>query len=413
MSTKTATKPGTKTFEYSVRDRKGKLVNGKLEAASEAALVQRLRGMGYSPVSVKEANTGMNKELTLPFGNGVGLKDLAVMGRQFATMINSGLSLLRALTILSEQSDNKTLAKTLGEVRTAVEGGQALSNSLAKYPDVFPPLMVNMIRAGEVGGFLDAVLLQIAVNYEAEVKLRAKIKSAMTYPVVVFVMAILAVTGMLLFIVPIFTKMFSDLGGDLPAPTKVLVFLSDAMKVSAPFLIVGGIAGYAFWRKVRHEERMRRIVDPLKLRLPIFGDLFRKIALSRFTRNLGTMLASGVPILQSLEIVGDTSGNIVISDATKEIEESVRSGDSLSAPLARNKAFPPMVVQMLAVGEDTGAMDTMLHKISDFYDQEVEATAEALTSLIEPLMIAVLGSIIGAMIIAMYMPIFSVFNLIK
>jgi type IV pilus assembly protein PilC len=404
-----------KTYEYAVRDRKGKLVNGKLEAQSEAALVTKLRGMGYAPVTIKESGggSGIQREITLPGGNKVSLKDLAVMSRQFATMINSGLSLLRGLSILAEQTESKKLAATLAEVRNDVETGMSLSTALAKHPKVFPPLMVNMCRAGEVGGFLDSVLLQIAANFEAEVKLRGKIKSAMTYPVVVFVIAILAVVGMLLFIVPVFTKMFASLGGTLPAPTRVLVFLSEAMKFAAPILVVGGIVGVIVWKRVKHTDRARRIVDPLKLKLPIFGQLFRKVAISRFSRNLGTMLRSGVPILQSLEIVGETSGNIVLRDAARDVEESVRRGESLAGPLAQHKVFPPMVVQMLAVGEDTGAMDTMLHKISDFYDQEVEATTEALTSLIEPLMIAVLGGIVGSMIIALYMPIFGVFDLIK
>jgi type IV pilus assembly protein PilC len=403
----------TKTFEYSVRDRKGKLFNGKLDAPNEAALVQKLRGMGYAPVSVRETGGGLNREISLPGSNRVTLKDLAVMSRQFATMINSGLSLLRALSILSEQTENKALARTLAEVRNAVESGQALSTALARHPRVFPPLMVNMTRAGEVGGFLDSVLMQVAANFEAEVKLKSKIKSAMTYPVVVFCIAIVAVAGMLLFIVPIFAKMFSDLGGELPAPTKVLVFLSSALRLGAPVLIVLAVAAAVGWNRVKHTERARRIVDPLKLRIPVFGPLFQKVALSRFTRNLGTMLHSGVPILQSLEIVGETSGNVVLRDAAQAVEESVRRGESLAEPLSQHKVFPPMVVQMLAVGEDTGAMDTMLHKIADFYDDEVEATTEALTSLIEPLMIAVLGGLIGAMIIALYMPIFSVFDLIK
>lgn len=384
-----------KTFEYSVRDRKGKLVSGKLEAPTEAALVAKLRGMGYAPVSVKQANQGLNKELKLPGGGRVKLKDLAVASRQFATMINSGLSLMRALTILAEQTENSTLAKTFADVRNAVESGQSLSNALAKHPKVFPPLMVNMCRAGEVGGFLDAALLQIAENFEAEVKLRGKIKSAMTYPVVVFVIAVLAVIGMLLFIVPIFAKMFKDLGGTLPAPTRVLVFLSDALRLGAPVMVVVIIVGLVVWKRVRYLEQVRRVVDPFKLKVPVFGSLFRKVAISRFSRNLGTMLRSGVPILQSLEIVGATSGNTVLSDAAKAVEESVRRGGSLAGPLAEHKVFPPMVVQMLAVGEDTGAVDTMLHKISDFYDAEVEATTEALTSLIEPLMIAGLGGSSG------------------
>jgi type IV pilus assembly protein PilC len=408
----TATK--SKTFEYSVRDRQGKLVKGKLDAPSEAALVQKLRGLGYAPLSVKEnKNTGMAMEIKLPGSDKVKLKDLAIMSRQFATMIDSGLSLMRALSILSEQTESVGLAKVLVEVKSDVESGAALSTSMAKHPSAFPPLMINMCRAGEVGGFLDKVLLQIAENMEAEVKLRAKIKSAMTYPVVVFVIAIIAVVGMLLFIVPVFTKMFASLGGDLPAPTKALVFLSSAMKIIAPVAIVVSIPAMIGWKRIKNRENVRQFIDPLKLKIPIFGDLFRKVAISRFSRNLGTMLHSGVPILRSLEIVGEAAGNVVLRDAARAVEESVRRGESLAAPLAEHSVFPPMVVQMLAVGEDTGAMDTMLDKIADFYDQEVEATTEALTSIIEPLMIAVLGSIIGAMIIALYMPIFGVFKLIN
>jgi len=404
----------TSTFEYAVRDRAGKLVSGKLDGESQAAVVSKLKSMGYATVSITQTNAGMKRDITLPsLGTKVKLKDLAIMSRQFATMINSGLSLLRALSILADQTENKELAKVLSVVRGDVETGQSLSASLAKHPTIFPPLMINMCRAGEVGGFLDAVLLQIAENYEAEVKLRGKIKSAMTYPTVVFVMAIIAVIGMLLFIVPVFASMFDDLGGELPAPTKVLVFLSAALKFTAPLLVVAIVVGLVIWQKVKHTDRVRNVVDPLKLKLPVFGKLFQKVALSRYTRNLGTMLTSGVPILQSLDIVGETSGNVVLVRASRDIQDSVRKGESLSGPLANHWIFPPMVVQMMAVGEDTGALDTMLDKISDFYDQEVEATTEALTSLIEPLMIAVLGAIIGSMIIALYMPIFKVFELIK
>ncbi|MFN8077501.1 MAG: type II secretion system F family protein [Kineosporiaceae bacterium] len=404
----------TATFEYAVRDKSGKLVKGTLEAENKAQVVTRLRGMGYAPVSVTQANAGLKKELTIPgLGGKVGLKDLAVMSRQFATMINSGLSLLRSLTILSEQTDNQQLAKVLSQVRSDVETGQSLSAALAKHNKIFPPLMINMCRAGEVGGFLDAVLLQIADNFEAEVKLRGKIKSAMTYPTVVFVIAIIAVTGMLLFIVPVFAKMFDSLGGELPAPTRVLVFLSQSLKILAPPGVVLGIVGMVMWNRYKHTDRVRNVVDPFKLKMPVFGPLFQKVAISRFSRNLGTMIHSGVPILQALEIVGDTSGNVVLMRAAKATQESVRRGESLSGPLAEHPVFPAMVVQMLAVGEDTGALDTMLNKIGDFYDQEVEATTEALTALIEPLMIAFLGGIIGAMIVALYMPIFKVFDMIQ
>ncbi|MEI6364580.1 MAG: type II secretion system F family protein [Actinomycetes bacterium] len=404
----------TSTYQYSVRDRAGKLVQGQIDADSPTAVATKLKSMGYAPLSITAFNPGMKRELTLPsFGSKVKTKDLAIMSRQFATMINAGLSLLRALVILSEQTENKELAKILVQVSADVEEGQSLSASLAKHPRVFPPLMVNMCRAGEVGGFLDSVLLQIAENYEAEVKLKGKIKSAMTYPVVVFVMAILAVVGMLLFIVPVFSKMFTSLGGELPAPTKVLIFMSSVLKFGTPFLIVFGIAGVIIWNKVKHTPEVRGFIDPLKLKIPVFGDLFAKIALSRFARNLGTMMSSGVPILQALDIVAETTGNSVVGKAVLDVQESVRQGESMTAPLTRHAVFPPMLVQMMAVGEDTGALDAMLHKISEFYDQEVEATTESLTALIEPLMIGFLGGIVGAMIIALYMPIFKIFDLIK
>jgi type IV pilus assembly protein PilC len=402
-----------KTYEYSVRDRKGKLVKGTLEAQNETALVQKLKGMGYAPVSVRETGGGMQREISLPGGNRITLKDLAIMSRQFATMVNSGLSLLRSLSILADQTENKALAKVLDEVRQNLEGGQSLSSSLAKHPRAFPPIMVNMIRAGETGGFLDKVLLQIAENFEAEVKLRGKIKSAMTYPVVVFTIALLSVAGMLLFIVPIFASMFDNLGATLPAPTRALVFLSAAMKIGAIPLVVLLVALFVVWGRVKHRQDVRDVVDPLKLKLPIFGDLFRKIAISRLTRNLGTMLAAGVPILQSLDIVAETSGNAVVGKAIRAVQDSVRQGEALAKPLTDHPVFPPMVVQMMSVGEDTGALDQMLAKISDFYDQEVEATTEALTALIEPLMIAFLGGVVGSMIVALYMPIFKVFDLIK
>jgi type IV pilus assembly protein PilC len=403
----------TLTYQYSVRDRDGKLIKGKLEGESPYAVVTKLKAMGYAPVSVAAHKSGaLNREVSLG-AKKVTIKDLAVMSRQFATMINAGLSLLRSLSILAEQTENKELRRILTTVATDLETGQSLSAALAKHPAAFPPLFVNMTKAGEVGGFLDSVLVQIAENYEAEVKLRGKIKSAMTYPAVVFVIAIASVIGMLLFIVPVFASLFDGLGGTLPAPTRVLVFLSASLKVLGPFLLVAGVVATVVWRRVKRDIRVRAVVDPLKLKLPVFGGLVHKVALSRFTRNLGTMLQSGVPILQSLDIVGQTTGNVVLERAVADVQDSVRRGEPLAQPLTKHDVFPAMVVQMMIVGEDTGALDSMLHKISDFYDQEVDATAEALTSLIEPLMIAILGAIIGAMIIALYMPIFSIFALIE
>lgn len=405
----------TKTYEYAVRDRSGKIIKGRVEAASQGAVAGRLREMGLAAVSIEEVNTGgLQKELSIPGfgGNKVKLKDLAVMARQLATMINAGLSLLRALSILADQTESKPLAKILSQVRSDVETGVAFSVALGKH-DVFPPLMVNMIRAGEVGGFLDEVLLSIAGNFESEVELRSKIKSAMTYPVVVFVVAIIAMVGMLLFIVPIFANMYASLGGQLPFLTRLLMMMSTVMKFTIVPFIIGVIAFVIWWQRHKNDDSVRERVDPWKLKVPVFGLLTKKIAVSRFTRNFGTMIHAGVPILQALDIVGETSGNIVIEHAAKAVQESVRRGESLAGPLAQHPVFPPMVVQMISVGEDTGALDTMLTKVSDFYDAEVKAMTDQLTSLIEPIMIVGVGGIIGFIVIGMYMPIFQIANVIQ
>ena len=406
---------GTKSFEYAVRDKGGKVVKGRIEANNQAAVANRLRTMGMAPISITEVQGGgLKREISIPgITDRVKLKDLSVMARQLATMITSGLTLLRALSILTDQTENPALAKILGQVRNDVETGSSLSVALTKHKDTFPPLMINMIKAGEVGGFLDQVLLSVANNFEAEVKLNGKIKSAMTYPVVVFVIAILAVVGMLLFIVPVFAGLFDSLGGELPFMTQILVGMSQLLKWTGGPIAVGLIALFIWWGKNKNDPNVRAKVDPLKLKAPVFGPLTQKIAISRFTRNFGTMIRAGVPILQALDIVAATSGNYVVERAVRAVQESVRTGQSLAGPLAQHPVFPPMVVQMMAVGEDTGALDSMLEKISQFYDEEVEATTEALTSLIEPLMIAFLGGIVGFMVIGLYMPIFSIFDLIE
>jgi type IV pilus assembly protein PilC len=405
----------TKTFQYAVRDGGGKVVKGRIEAANTAAVANRLKTMGLAPIAINEVrSTGLQRELTLPaLGDRVSLKDVAIMSRQLATMVSAGLSLMRALAILADQTENKTLARVLARVRHDVEGGESLSAAMSGHRDVFPPLMINIVRAGEAGGFLEDALLSVAENYESEVKLRGTIKSAMTYPVVVFIMAILAVIGMLTFIVPVFQEMFTNLGGELPFATQVLVTLSGGMKWFAPLFLVASAVGAWWWGKHKHDDAVRAVADPLKLRLPVFGPLFKKVAIARFSRNFGTMMGAGVPILQALDIVGETSGNWAIERAVAQVKESVRSGQSLAGPLAEHPVFPPMVVQMIAVGEDAGALETMLGKISEFYDQEVHATTEALTSLLEPLMIAVLGVLIGGMIVALYLPIFNIFTLIE
>jgi type IV pilus assembly protein PilC len=404
-----------RSWSYTGRNTAGHLVKGKLDGASEAIVAGKMQGMGLAPVTIEEAKSGgLNREISLAgFEKGVDLKSLAIMSRQLSTMISSGLPLLRALGILSAQTENKKLKRLMGEVATDVEIGGAFSDALAKHPLDFPPLMVNMIRAGETGGFLEGALDGLATNFEKEAKLRATIKSAMTYPVMVLIIAVVAVVVMLTFIVPIFQKMFTSLGSSLPVPTQILVTISQNMVWILPLGIVLFVVGFVWWRRNRHKDSVRRVVDPLKLKVPVFGGLNRKIAVARFTRNFANMISAGVPILQALNVVGSTSGNWVIENATRRVSESVRQGQSLSKPLLEEPVFPPMVVQMMAVGEDSGSLEVMLTKVAEFYDAEVQATTEALTSLIEPLLIAFLGTVVGGMIVALYMPIFSITNAVQ
>lgn len=404
------------TYEYSGRDVSGKTVKGRMDASTETAVVSRLRTMGIAPLAIKEigTGTGLNRDLNFTlFTKHAGLKDLAIMSRQMATMIAAGLSLLQTLTILADQTDNKELAGALLTVRKEVETGVGFSEALQHHPTVFPPLMINLVKAGETGGFLETSLESIATNYEKEAKLRNTIKAALTYPVIVLVISLLSVVGMLIFIVPVFEKMFNQLGGQLPVPTQILVWLSHVMVWLGPLLIVAIIAFSVWWRRNKHLERVRKVSDPIKLRLPVFGKLLAKIAIARFTRNFSTMIGAGVPILRSLSIVGETSGNYVLEQALVRVQESVRIGKSIAAPLALQPIFPPMVTQMIAVGEDAGALEHMLSKIADFYDDEVQSTTEQLTALIEPLMIAFLGIIIGGMVVALYLPLFGIIQQVQ
>ncbi|TCL86225.1 type IV pilus assembly protein PilC [Curtobacterium sp. PhB142] len=403
-------------FDYRGRDGAGKLVKGRLDASSEGAVVQRLRGMGVSPIAITEskAGTGLQTEIKIPgFEKGVGLKDLAIMSRQASTMLTSGLSLLRALSILADQTENKKLKDILGKVRDDVERGVSFSDAVAKFPVDFPPIMINMIRAGETGGFLDQAMDSIATNFEKEHKLRSTIKSAMTYPVVVLCMSLAAVVIMLVFIVPIFQGMFESLGGQLPLPTLMLVYLSHAMVYVGPVLAVAVVVGWFWWRANKNTDRVRRVIDPLRMRLPVFGQLNRKIVMARFARNLSNMIGAGVPILEALQIAGQVSNNFVVEQALGRVSEAVRKGESIAAPLERESVFPTMVTQMIAVGEDAGSMELMLERIAVFYDNEVEASTEALTSLIEPLLIGFLGVVVGGMIVALYLPIFQISSLVK
>jgi type IV pilus assembly protein PilC len=403
------------TFAYQVRDRTGRMISGTAEGDSPNAVATRLRQQGMIPVSITSTDTaGLKKEISIPgFKKKIKAKDVAIMSRQFATMINSGLSLLRALNILAEQTENKELARVIGEVRSDVERGSSLSSALSKHPKAFSNLYVAMVRAGEAGGVLDSALLRLAETMEYQVALRQKIKSAMTYPVVVFVMVLLIVSAMLIFVVPMFEDLYKELGGVLPLPTRILLAVS-ATVVKFWYAVAIVIALIAFGlRRYVTTEKGRAQLDAVKLKIPIFGPLFHKVALSRFSRTLAVLMRSGVPILQALEIVSETVGNKVVGKAILDVQQSVKEGESIAKPLESHSVFPPMVVQMLAVGEETGALDTMLEKIAEFYDQEVEASVEALTSLIEPVLIAVMGAAVGSMVVALYMPMFNIINLIK
>jgi type IV pilus assembly protein PilC len=399
------------TFQYKVRDRAGNVTTGSLIADSESLVLARLREQGYTPLDVQRKKRGIGQ---IEFGGKkVKLKQVAIFSRQFATMVNSGLPILRAIAILAEQTENKELARVLNEARLDVEQGSSLSGAMGKHDHVFNNLYVSMVKAGETGGSLDSTLLALAEMIEREVRLRGKIKSAMTYPVAVVALVILIMSAMLLFVVPQFESIFSQLGGTLPLPTRGLLWMSDTFKTYWYVVLGGAVAARFFFRRYKKTEKGREVVDGLKLRAPVFGPLFHKTALSRFSSTLAMLMKSGVPILQALEIVSDTVNNKIIGKAITEVQLSVRDGESIAKPLTKYPVFPPMVVQMISVGEETGQVDNMLEKIAQFYDQEVEAAVDALTSLIEPILIAVIGGCVGAAVVALYMPMFNIIKLIQ
>jgi type IV pilus assembly protein PilC len=401
------------TFTYKARNRRGEVLQDQVEGLDTMSVVSSLRQQGLLVIDVKEQGAAQ-RDLFEPFKK-VKLGDLVVFTRQFATMINAGLPIVRSLYVLSEQSENKKLKDTVDAVRKDVEAGLSLSEALDKYPKVFSRLYVEMVRAGEIGGILDGVLLRIADQLENEQELRRKVKSAMTYPTVVLILAILAASFMLVFIVPIFAKMFEDLGGTLPLPTRVAMGLSDILtSIFGVFVYAGmgaAVFGFLRWKKT---ENGRRIWGRISLRLPAkIGDVLQKVALARFARTLGTLSAAGVPILQALEITATSSGNWVVENALLKSRDAIREGIPIYKPLESEPVFPPMVTRMIAVGEETGDVDGMLGKIADFYESEVDATVKALTSIIEPLMIIVVGGIVGGIIIAMYLPMFKIFELVE
>lgn len=401
-------------WDYRGRDWRGRVVRGRIEAPSQSAVVQRMRGMGLTPVKVQQRGQGigLDREIVLP---GIARsrpkpKALAMATRQLATMLGAGLPLLRALAVLETQTEDRALRRAFTEVRERVERGNALSDALAAQPSVFPPLMVHMVRAGESGGFLDRALDSIADSADAEVKLRQKIKAALTYPAVMLVIAIIGVIAMLVFVVPVFEQMFAEMGGDLPLPTAIMLGLSRNMYWIGPLLIVLILAAVLWWRRYRYSDAVRRVTDPFVLRLWIIGNVVRKLSIARFTRNFATMMLAGVPLLRALEIVAETSGNWVIREAILDVRDRVRTGTTIADAMSRHEVFPQIVTQMIAVGEDSGALETMLERVADSYDAEVETTTEQLTSLIEPITIVVLGLIIGGMVVSLYLPLFGIYG---
>ena len=400
------------TYNYAVRDRAGKVVKGKLDGDSKDAVQAKLVQMGYIILELDQQGSlaGLG---SLKFGTGVKPKDITIFARQFSTMINAGLSLTKCLSILAAQTESAGLREVIAQIAKDVESGQSLSDSLAKHPKVFPPIFVNMVRAGETGGVLDEVLNRVADHFEAEQKLKGKIKSAMTYPLAMGRLVLVVLAAMMIFVVPTFEKMFSDMGGKLPFMTQMLVDISDFVAgfggVVVVVAIVGAIALFKWWSK----GPGKTIWDGAKLNMPVFGSLIRKISLAKFTRTFGTLVSAGVPILSALDIVADTAGNQVVANAVKTARSAIKEGETIAKPLSESKVFPSMLVQMIAVGEETGALDTMLNKIADFYDEEVATAVDGLTSLIEPLMMASLGIIVGGMVIALYLPMFTIITLVK
>jgi len=407
--------PTTKTFSYNSIDANGRRTKGTVEAANEAAATHMLRQRGETPLELTEAGQGMNRELKIPgLGNKVKLKDLAVFSRQFATMTDSGISLLRALSIMEEQTTSPPLKKAIGEVRNDVAGGVSLSSAMAKHDRAFPRLMIAMVRAGEAGGMIDRALEQVADSLEKDTALRGKIKSAMTYPAIVLGFTFVLIAAVLIFIVPIFEQMFKNLGGKLPAITQFLVDASHNMGWIGPLVLVVGIGGSVLYkRQSRSSADFRLKVDRIKLRMPVFGSLFQKLAISRFARNLGLLLNVGVPVMQALAVVGETTGNEVINLAMKDVQGAVRDGHPMSWALRHHKIFPEMVTQMIEVGEESGQISQMLDKVADFYDREVDSAAESLTASIEPIMVLVMGAVVGGMVICLYLPMFTIYQNIQ
>jgi type IV pilus assembly protein PilC len=393
-------------FQWTAKTKSGEVRGGEMDAANKDAVEQRLRAQQLTPQKVKKKPQDLS--FKLPGTSGVGPRDIMIFTRQFSTMIDAGLPLVQCLDILHGQQENIWFKKVLGAVKNDVESGKTFADSLSKHPKVFDSLFVNLVAAGETGGILDTIMTRIAMQTEKSVKLAKQVKGALFYPAAVMAVAVGAVAVLLLFVIPVFEKMFADFGGSLPVPTQVVIDFSRwSVEHWYLFILVpvGMVVGY---KLVARTPKGRRLLDKIYLGVPIFGPLIRKTTTARFTRTMGTMLSSGVPILDSLDIVARASGNVIIAEGILYTRRKVSEGKTLADPLAETKLFPSMVCQMVSIGESAGALDTMLNKIADFYEDEVDAAVTGLTSLLEPLIMVFLAVVLGGFLIAMYLPIFTI-----
>jgi type IV pilus assembly protein PilC len=393
-------------FVWVAQGRAGEVKRGEVDAVNEAAVRTQLRRQGLKPTRVKEKPKDLLE--LIPLRGRVKSNDVVIFSRQFSTMISAGLPLIQCLDILAAQEQNKTFAKVIRSIKEDIEGGSTLSDALKKHPKVFDELFINMIAAGEAGGILDTILNRLATYLEKSMKLKRKVKGAMTYPGVVLVMSVGIVTLLLVKVVPVFQSIFAGMGKELPMMTQSLIDLSNFVTNNSLYLIGAIIIAIVALVRFYKTDKGRYLFDRLILKPPVIGPLMRRVAISKFTRTLSTLISSGVPILDGLEIVSRTSGNKIVEKALMETRRNISEGKTIAEPLAATTVFPPMVVQMIAVGEATGSLDSMLSKIADFYDDEVEASVAALTSMLEPMLMVFLGGLVGGMIVAMYLPIFQI-----
>ncbi len=387
------------TYSWQGKNRAGRLIKGKLEAKNLEDARKQLENQLITPIKIEESKE-KTKKTKVP------IKDLVVFTRQFSTMIDAGLSLVQSLDILASQQPTKAFKEVLLTVKADVEQGTTLADALKKHPKVFDELYVGLVAAGELGGMLDTILNRLAAYMEKAEKLKKRVKGALTYPIAVIGIAVIVVAVILIFVIPVFQKMFADFGGELPAPTQFVINLSEGLKKYGIFVAIGIFMIISAIKKYYGTPKGRRQIDALMLKVPIFSDIIRKSGVARFTRTLGTMIQSGVQILDAMDIVAKTAGNKIIEEAIINAKVSISQGKTIAEPIGASGVFPPMVVQMISVGEATGAMDTMLNKIADFYEDEVDAAVDALTAMLEPLLMVVLGSVLGGLIVSMYLPIF-------